>query len=115
MEFLKLIEMFSQFGLAGVILIIWYKSDRSRERALQKYREDMTTVLHQHEGYMQEMRRMYEDNVKLVHGYEMLATDLKDVVLLNTQSVTHLGEAISHNQFCPMVRLEKRAKGKQEE
>lgn len=114
MEFLKLIEMFSQFGLAGVILVIWYRSDRSRERTLNKYREDMLNILHEHGKYMEETRRMYEDNVKLVRGYQALATDLKDVVLLNTQSFTHLGDAITHNQFCPMVRLEKQAKGKQD-
>lgn len=109
--FLKLLEMFSQFGLAGVILVIWYKSDRSRERSQQSYQNTIREILDQYQQDMGEQRRMYENNVELVRSYQGLATDLKDVVIMNTQSMMHLGEAITHNQFCPMVRLKKDARG----
>lgn len=55
--------------------------------------------------------RMYENNVKLVEDYEALSKDLKEIIIMNTQAVTKLNDGIEQNQFCPMVRLEKAAKG----
>ena len=37
---------------------------------------------------------MYESNVRLVQKYEQVASDLKDVVILNTQTMTTLVESI---------------------
>lgn len=47
---------------------------------------------------------MYEKNVELVHDYHDLAKNLRDVVMINTQTFTTLSEAIKSNQFCPVVR-----------
>lgn len=47
---------------------------------------------------------MYESNVKLVEQYEKVASDLKDVVMMNTNALSTLSGAIEHNQFCPIVR-----------
>lgn len=55
--------------------------------------------------------KMYEDNVTLVKDYSKLATDLHDVVIMNTQAMTQLIGSIRTNQYCPAVRLEKKAKG----
>jgi len=55
--------------------------------------------------------RMYEDNVSLVHDYSKLATDLHDVVVMNTQAMTRLIDSISTNQYCPAIRLKKEARG----
>lgn len=87
-------------GPGGIVLVLWYLSDRAHERTLRQYREDML-----------EQRRMYENNVELVRGYSDLAKDLKDVVILNTQVVTRLCDDINRNQYCPMVRLKKDAPG----
>lgn len=57
---------------------------------------------------------MYEANVRLVEKYEQIAGDLKDVIIMNTQAITRLDEGIRDNQYCPMVRLEKKATGVQE-
>lgn len=54
---------------------------------------------------------MYEENVSLVKDYSKLATDLHDVVIMNTQAMTRLIESIKTNQYCPAVRLKKEAKG----
>jgi len=51
--------------------------------------------------------KMYENNVMLVENYEKLATDLHDVVIMNTQIMQRLADEIKTNQYCPMVRLEK--------
>ena len=49
------------------------------------------------EGYRRRFEsvvQMYEKNVRLVERYENLAADLKDVVLMNTQAMTHLADII---------------------
>jgi len=56
---------------------------------------------------------MYKSNVKLVDAYEDLAKDLKEVVIMNTTAMTQLGSDINRNQYCPMVRVEKKQIGVQ--
>ena len=65
----------------------------------------------QYRNGLNEIRQMYKNNVHLVEGYERLCGDLKDVVILNAQSVANLNKSIEDNQFCPMVRLKKQATG----
>ena len=42
----------------------------------------------------EEVVRMYENNVSLVKNYEKVSGDLKDVIILNTQTMTTLIETI---------------------
>lgn len=52
------------------------------------------------DGYrkrFEQVVKMYESNVRLVEKYECLADDLKDVVIMNTQSATHLADVIKAN------------------
>lgn len=59
------------------------------------------------EGFRRRFERvvkMYESNVRLVEKYESIAMDLKDVVMVNTNTFATLTESIKHNQFCPIVR-----------
>lgn len=102
--FLKIIEVLSQFGLPGVLLVIWFYSDRARDRQLNAYRDDMTRVLGGYKNDMGEIRRMYESNVALVKAYESIARDLKDVVILNTRATTRLDEGMRSNLWCPVSR-----------
>jgi hypothetical protein len=95
-----LTELVKSFGVPGMVFVIWYFSERSHERTLAKYREDMI-----------EQRRMYENNVQLVKNYEGLAKDLKDIVLMNVSGLTRVEDDIKGNQYCPMVRLQKDATG----
>jgi hypothetical protein len=55
--------------------------------------------------------KMYEDNVELVKGYANVAGDLKDIVIMDIQNYQKLKDLVENNQFCPMIRLEKKAKG----
>lgn len=57
-------------------------------------------------------KRKYENNVQLVKDYQSIASDLKSIVLLNTQTITVLIEDIRTNQYCPYVRLQKTAIGR---
>ena len=108
-----LLEVLGQFGFAGLILYLWWSNERTRKREWEQHVDSINAALKQAEQHMQENRRMYENNVYLVEDYKNLAGDLKDVVMVNTRTFTSLTEAIQHNQFCPMVRLEKRAEGVQ--
>ncbi len=98
----SLIKLVSNFGVPGIIFVIWYFSERSHDRTLRQYREDMI-----------EMRQMYIDNVELVKGYSGLARDQRDVLVMATASQTRLSDLIVTNQYCPNVRLVKDAKGTQ--
>lgn len=54
------------------------------------------------------MREMYARNVELVKNYENISADQKDMIILNTQEWSKARNAIERNDFCPMVRLEKK-------
>lgn len=98
--FQTIIGIVSNFGVPGILFVLWWFTTRAHERTLQSYKDDM-----------REMRVMYENNVNLVKGYQGLAGDLKDVVIMNTQAMTTICEDVRNNQFCPMVRLRKQASG----
>jgi hypothetical protein len=97
-----LFEIFGSFGIVGLIVVLWWFDQKKVWKVLEQFKQDMA-----------EQRRMYKNNVKLVQGYESLARDLKDVVIMNTTAMQKMTDAINTNQFCPMVRLEKKAHGKQ--
>jgi len=130
-----LIDLVKAFGITGMVFIIWYFSDKTNQRTLQAYRDDMTKVqtdnhkevtdaiasgreemlkvLKQYQADMADQRRMYENNVELVRQVISLANDQKDLIIMNTRGFTQLIDDVRGNQFCPMVRLEKKAKGEQ--
>jgi len=97
-----IIDFVSKFGLTGAVIVMWWISDKSHQRTLAAYRDDMT-----------ELRQMYKNNVHLVEAHEALSKDLKEIIVMNTEIMTQLVESIRTNQYCPGVRLEKRAKGVQ--
>lgn len=92
-----------EFGIPGLIVVMWWVDSKILRRILDRYKGDM-----------EEQRQMYKSNVKLVESYDRLAGDLKDVVIMNTQVMTKLVDSINTNQYCPQVRLQKKARGKQE-
>ena len=73
------------FGLAptGIIIGIWYVDKQKTDEILRQYSKDM-----------QELREMYMTNASLVKRYADLADDLKDIITLNTQTMTTLVERI---------------------
>ena len=95
-----IIKIAAEFGLVGVVLVMWWMDSNRIRKILDSYKEDMG-----------EMRQMYKNNVHLVESNEDLAKDLKDVVIMNTQAWQKSLDAINGNQFCPRVRLEKKAGG----
>lgn len=110
---LALLQVGAQFGIAGLVLVLWFLTDRSKEKMLRQYREDTQAALEKHEEHMQEIRRMYESNARLVKAYDDVSKDLHDVVIINTQTMQMLCEEIKTNQYCPAVRINEKKKGKQ--
>lgn len=113
LSFIALLGYGAQFGLPGLVLVLWWLDSKSHQKSLEVYRQDMQKALAIYGEHMQEIRRMYESNVRLVQAYESVARDLRDVVVLNTQTMTTLTNDIRSNQYCPKVRLNKQAKGRQ--
>ncbi len=108
------IKLASSFGIPGIIFVVWYFSEKSHERTIQAYREDTLRQQKVFQDGLAEVRRMYEDNVELVKSFSALASDQKDVLIMNAQGFAKLSDQIGLNQFCPMVRLKKQASGREE-
>lgn len=102
-------DILKNFGPIGLIAFMWWVDIRNMRKILDAYKHDM-----------QEIRHMYESNARLVeeqnelgNRYALLAQDLKDAYIMSAQINQRLADSIESNQYCPMVRLEKRAKGVQ--
>ena len=52
-------------------------------------------MLDRYKTDMVEMRRMYEKNISLVKDYNDIASELKDLIVMNTQAMTRLVDRIN--------------------
>jgi hypothetical protein len=59
------------------------------------------------ERRVNEIKQMYENNVKLVDSFEKLAASLYETVMLNTAKWSEAIDKINTNQFCPRNRTDK--------
>ncbi|MBA3009462.1 MAG: hypothetical protein KKF12_17575 [Proteobacteria bacterium] len=82
-HFLKILEMILGLGPIGLVLIVWYFDKQKTDEILRQYTKDM-----------QEQREQYLTNVSLVKKYADLAGDLKEIITLNTQTMTRLVDRI---------------------
>lgn len=76
----------------------------ARELERKEAAERFVGLVEQSKRHMMEQRKMYEDNVVLVKGYEGLAHDLSGIITLTTQTMTELVQMIRNNLYCPIVR-----------
>jgi hypothetical protein len=106
-----ILEVISKYGTLGVLIIVWWTDRKQLREQNDQHKKDINAVLDRYKEDMVEQRKMYDGNVKLVKAYETVSSDLKEVVMMNTQAVTQLCVDVQTNQFCPNVRLEKQAKG----
>ena len=107
------LDVLKILGIPGLLVIFWYFDKREVRRVMDEGRQDLKAVLEQYRNDMQEQRLMYQNNVELVRSYQSIALDLKNIVILNTQKWAETDRSILNNQYCPMVRLDKQAHGKQ--
>lgn len=109
-----ILKLISNFGIPGLVMVLWYLTNKANERTLKQYREDVIVLRNTYEDGLKEVQQKYENNVLLVRGYESLARDLREIVVMNTQILTRVCDDVNRNQYCPMVRLKKEATGREE-
>ena len=93
MEFLAnsaLVNYLLGLGLPGAVVLIWWLSDRSHAKTIERYRADTAKMYEAGRESLDAVRRMYENNVILVKNYEKLADGLQSMIVLNTQTITRL-------------------------
>lgn len=94
-------------GLVLLIVVFWQVEDRRRRTDFARYRQDMDNLLKTYGDDLRLVTAYYKDNVKLVEAYQSLAASLHDQVILNTQVMQRLVDAICTNQYCPLGRIAK--------
>lgn len=114
------LDVFKNFGPIGLIAFMWWMDTKSIRKIMDENKQYVQEILGSYKRDMAEIRRMYEDNVRLVEShdalnrnYAALASDLKDAYIMTAQINQRLADSIESNQYCPMVRLEKKAAGVQ--
>jgi len=103
-----IIAVFTAFGPVGLIALVWYNDMKAMRKTHADHKEEISQVLATYKEDMADMRRMYESNVELVKVTQDVTGDLKDVVISNTRCLTQLSTEIKQNQYCPMVRVNKK-------
>ena len=68
------------------------------------YRNTMDKALDESEDGLNQVIQFYKDNVELVKNITNIASDLKDVVVLNTANMQRMIYKVEANQFCPVVK-----------
>jgi len=113
-----IIDILKNFGPIGLIAFMWWVDNRNIRKLIDENRHHNDNVLDGYKRDMLEIRRMYENNAHLVQcyvdltkDYKSLTSDLKDAYILNTQAFQRLSDDVEGNQYCPQVRLEKKAQG----
>jgi hypothetical protein len=81
-------------GMPGVVLLIWWLSDRSHVKTIQRYREDTAKMYEMGRESLAAVQRMYENNIILVKNYERMADGLQSLIVLNTQTITRLCDRV---------------------
>lgn len=98
-QFVSLVERVSNWPFASLLLVIligpWVLSISGN---------------YMNRRHIERIERFYNDNVKLVQAYEAIAGDLKDAYLMNAQAFSALKEAIHANQYCPLLRKDRRVR-----
>ncbi len=93
----NVLKILADFGTIGIVIFLWWQDSKRYDAILKEYKKDMD-----------EQRTMYEKNVSLVKDYNSVAADLREVVIMSTQTMTRLSDDIRQNQYCPMVRIDKK-------
>jgi hypothetical protein len=75
--------------VAMPLIVLWmsWVSSRRQAELLETYRADTQKILKDYGDSLDKVSRFYGDNVQLVKGYERVARDLHDVVVLNTTTI----------------------------
>lgn len=106
--------IFQVLGLPGLIFIVWHFDNKRLDKQREMYEaqqqaqreqnsRDLVAVLTQYREDVSAIRRLYENNIELVKGYEKLSRELVDTVRLNTQAQTMLVDWLKHRTPCHQI------------
>ena len=100
-----ILKILSDFGIVGLVIFMWWSDNKRIWKVIDQHKADITVILATYQHDMTEQREMYKTNISLCRDFSTIATDLRDIITLNIQSMTHLDDAIRTNQFCPVMRV----------
>ena len=92
--YIEIIKMILDLGPIGVVLILGYFAKQQLDKTTTQYQTQINLILAQYREDMIEQRRMYDSNVELVKQYQVLANDLREIIMMNTTAMTKLVERI---------------------
>lgn len=92
--YIEIIKMILDLGPIGVVLILGYFAKQQLDKTTTQYQTQINLILAQYREDMIEQRRMYDSNVELVKQYQVLANDLREIIIMNTTAMTKLVERI---------------------
>lgn len=100
-----MLKLASDFGLIGLVIFMWWADNSRLTKTIEGHRQDMLNILTKYGEDMAEQRKMYESNASLCKDFSSVASDLREIVIMNIQKMTHVDDAVRQNQFCPMLRV----------
>lgn len=101
------LDVLSNFGIGGLVLILSWLYQRQIDRILRETKKHHEDLMNQYRQHFEALKRMYENNAELLKRHQSLSEDMKDIVVMNTQALTALNDSIRSNEYCPLVRTKK--------
>jgi len=89
-DFVSLLQV---AGPWGIVFFVWWQGQKENKKWEDRF---------------EAVKRMYENNVELVKRYDKLANEQQDVIIMNTQAMTKVADAIENNRFCPIIKQQSR-------
>ena len=101
-----MLKVLGEFGPLGLVVLLWWLGERRISALIETHRKEISDVQDQYGRDMAEQRKMYEANVSLCRDFSSVASDLREIVIMNIEKLTRVEETVRQNQFCPLVRKE---------
>jgi len=92
------VKVLGNFGIVGLVILIWWVDSRRYAELLETYRGDVTRILERMKKDTDKHWMMYEKNVSLVKDYSVIADSQQEVIILNTQAMTKLVERLDRQE-----------------
>jgi hypothetical protein len=71
---------------------------------VEQHRADNDRMLRDFGEKHAEVTQYYKDNVELARSTQRMATDMRDIIVINTRALEHLASAMQANFYCPAAR-----------
>jgi hypothetical protein len=119
MSLSSLIKLATEIGPLGLVVFFWWYDNRRIWNVFEQHKKELAieraqaaeltkNILEQYRGDMDEQREMYRTNASLCRDFSSVASDLREIVIMNIEKMTRIEESVRQNQFCPVVRMDKK-------